>query len=281
MGATALDAWREREKELDDGRFQEFGIAEQGMISAAAGMAKAGKRPFIYAIANFVTKRIHEFHVVNSGIQKLPYVTLGVGTGYSYDDSGPTHYMLEDISIMRTIPNLEILSPSNSFMAAALTKEVARNDNPVYMRLERSVLPLDNVDKDLERGFSELEKGDELCLISTGNMVHRTMEVQKALEEEGIHAGVIDLWRLKPLNEEGLVETLNGYEKAVTIEEHYLAGGLGGIIAETVLDNRIPLGLRRIGVPQEDPYFYGRENIHREFGLDKEALVKKVKDFIQ
>ena len=280
MGAKTLDLWREREKEIRDGRFNEFGIAEQAMADVAAGMAKEGKRPFIYAIANFVTKRIHEFHALNAGVQQLPYVTIGVGTGYSYPDSGPTHYMLDDITIMRAVPNLEILSPSDSIMAADLIERVANSDNPVYMRLERAVQsPIYSPGDSLEQGFNELKNGNETCLISTGNMVNRALEVRGALKKEGEEVGVIDIYRLKPLNQEELTEALRSYNQIVSIEEHYLAGGLGSILSEMIVDRELPLTLKRIGVPEDLPYIYGRENIHRQFGLDTESLTEKIRSF--
>lgn len=279
MGAKAMDQWVERERETQNGKFSELGIAEAGMAAVAAGMAKEGFRPFIYSIANFNTKRILEHHILNAGIQNLPYVTIGVGTGYSYADSGPTHYMLEDISIMRTVPNLEILSPSDSIMAAELTEIIAEKNHPSYMRLERSILPINYQPEDsFEDGFKELREGKDTVIISTGSMVSRALEVEKELEKKGTKVGVLDIYRLKPLNEKGIVETLKNYRQAVTIEEHLLAGGLGSIIAETIVDNNLSTKLKRIGVPEGHPYVYGRENIHRKFFLDTDSLVKRIEN---
>lgn len=280
MGAKALDLWREREEITRDGRFSEFGIAEQAMASVAAGIAKEGKRPFIYAIANFVTKRIHEFHILNTGVQKLPYVTLGVGTGFSYPDSGPTHYMLEDIAIMRTVPNLEILSPSDSVMAAELAEQVAKANNPVYMRLERFPLPINSQPTEsFKQGFRELKRGEDGAIISTGTMVPRALEVQEVLKEKGKDYGVIDIYRLKPLNQTGLINTLNNYNRVVTLEEHFLIGGLGSMVSEMITDNNLPLRLHRIGIDNQIPYQYGRDNIQKNLGLDKDSVVKKIEAY--
>ena len=275
MGAQALDRWR---SDLPE-QYKDVGIAEQGMASIAAGMAKEGKKVFIYAIGPFITTRIHEFHKLNAGVQNIPYNTIGMGTGYSYGDSGPTHYQREDIAIMRTIPNMEILSPSNGNMAADMAEHACYSDTPTYLRLERSVLPMSHKGSDsLKRGFNEIIKGDYICLVATGDMVHRALEVQKALEEErGEKVGVIDLYRLKPLNED-LIKHLKEYGRVVTLEEQYLAGGLGSLIGETILDNNSPIRLTRIGIPEEQQYLYGRENTHREFGLDLQSLVERVKN---
>ena len=131
MGAKALDPWRT----LLPNQYRDVGIAEQGMASIAAGMAKEGKRVFIYAIAPFVVNRIQEHHKINAGIQNIPYNTIGIGTGFSYSDSGPTHYNTDDISLMRAVPNIEIFSPSDSVMAARFADYVCYSETPTYLRL--------------------------------------------------------------------------------------------------------------------------------------------------
>ena len=274
MGATALDRWRTERKN----QYRDVGIAEQAMISIAAGMAKEGKRVFIYAIAPFVTTRIHEFHKLNAGVQRIPYNTIGVGTGFSYSDSGPTHYNTEDITIMRVVPNMEILSPSDSIMAAALTEYACYSNTPTYLRLERSVLPiLSNASDSFSSGFRELAEGEESCLISTGNMVHRAREVRERLKEErGQDVGIVDIYKIKPINSEELITVLKKYKKIISLEEHLLAGGLGSVLAEFILDNELKTTLQRIGIDDRLVYLYGRENIQKELGLDLGSILSKI-----
>ena len=273
MGAEALDKWRAKRKN----QYRDVGIAEQGMASIAAGMAREGKHVFIYAIAPFVVSRIHEQHKINAGIQGLPYNTIGVGTGFCYSDSGPTHYNTEDISLMRAVPNMEILSPSDSVMAANLAEYACYSDKPSYLRLERSVLPIISDESDpLESGFREIKKGRDICIVSTGNMVHEALACSDELESEGINVGVIDIYRLKPVNMKGLAELMYKYTFAVSLEEHLLNGGLGSIISELITDLDLPLRLRRIGIDDQFTYFYKRQNIHRELAINKE----RVKDTI-
>ncbi len=273
MGAQSLDKWR---KDRED-QYRDVGIAEQAMISIASGMAREGKRVFIYAIAPFVTTRIHEFHKLNAGVQKLPYNTIGVGTGFSYSDSGPTHYNTEDIAIMRVIPNMEILSPSDSVMAASLAEYACYSHNPTYLRLERSVLPILSRDSEsFNRGFRVMAEGEDACIISTGGMVHRALEAQEKLLEDGKVLGVIDLYRIKPLNLGELQSALKGYKRIITLEEHLLAGGLGSLIGEMVIDNRLALRVQRIGINDRLVYYYGRDNIQKQLGLDLDSIIDKI-----
>lgn len=278
MGAEALDLWREGRVK----QYMDVGIAEQAAILLASGMAKEGKKPFIYAIAPFITSRIHEFHKLNAGIQNLPYNTIGVGTGFCYPDSGPTHHNLEDISIMRTVPNMEILSPSDSVMASEMAEYAANSSTPTYLRLERSVLPIiSSTEETFERGFRSLVKKDNgICIVSTGNMVHNALEASKRLEDKGIDADVIDLYRLKPINREDLANELKGYNQIVSLEEHFLAGGLGSILAEIKVDMDLPWRLKRIGIDDKHVYLYGRENIQKELGIDVDSTIECVKKLL-
>jgi len=122
MGAPSIDKFRDNLKE----QYVDTGIAEQNAVLVASGLALSGKKPFVYAIMPFVTTRVHEFAKLELGLMKLPVTIVGVGTGYSYDDSGPTHHTIEDISIMRAIPNLEILSPSDSNMASFFADKTSK-----------------------------------------------------------------------------------------------------------------------------------------------------------
>ena len=277
QGASSLDRWRTDRKD----QYRDVGIAEQALVSIGAGMAKEGKKVFIYAIAPFITTRIYEFHKLNAGVQKIPYNIIGIGAGFSYGDSGPTHYQTEDITIMRAIPNMEIFSPSDSVMAATMAEKICYSDKPSYLRLDRSILPiLTSEDDKLERGFREINKGEEVCLVTTGYMVHKAREISDDLSiTHGKNVGVVDLYRLKPLNKEELMESLEkNYKKVVTLEEHLLAGGLGSMISEVITDRNSRLKLSRVGIDDRYVYYYGRENIQKELGLSSEDIIKSILD---
>lgn len=268
MGAPSLDKFRERFREC--GQYYSVGIAEQAMISISAGLAKEGKKVFTYAIAPFLTSRCHEFTNL-AGLMNIPLKLVGVGAGFSYEDSGPTHHALNDIAIMRVVPNLEIYSPSDSMMAGKIAREAHRSKNPSYIRLDREILPdISKESEEFHEGFRELKKGKNVVIISAGNLVHTAL---KASEQRGI--GVVDLYRLKPIDR-SLIKVLAKYQKAISLEEHFYEGGLGSILAETIIDKKIKIQLKRMAV-REYVYEYGkRENIQKKCGIGLEDLRRNI-----
>jgi len=273
MGAPALDKFR---LELSN-QFLNVGIAEENMISVSAGLAAEGKKPYTMAIMPFTTSRCHEIVKLNLGLMKLPIRVLGIGTGFSYDDSGPTHHTTEDIAIMRAIANLTILSPADSVAARKFADISYRENKPMYIRLDRKVMPtIYNENEDFEKGFKELKQGADTCIISTGNMVHNALEIAKIKDGEGEKIGIIDLYRLKPINQE-IISVLSKYKKIISLEEHLIDGGLGSIISELITDNNLQVRLKRIGV-KDYIYCYGeRENIQKKCKIDIDSVLNEIK----
>lgn len=273
MGAPSLDKFR---KDLA-GQYVDTGIAEQNAMLVASGLGLSGKKTYVYAIAPFVTTRVHEFAKLELSLMKCPVTIIGIGAGYSYDDSGPTHHNVEDIAIMRALPNLEILSPSDSIMSAAFADLTARSKSPGYIRLDRKVQRIKyfpSPETDFTQGFAELKQGDRIGIVATGNMVDQALEVSASLPDENI--GVIDVYRLKPLNP-GLVSALSRYKGLVSLEEHFLIGGLGSLVSELITDNDLPTRLRRVGVDDQYHYEYGgRQHIQEKMGIGKDAVLEAV-----
>ncbi len=283
MGAPSLDKFRE---DFNGRQYFSTGIAEQNMIAVAGGLAKEGKKVFTYAIAPFITSRCHEFTKLNCGLMKIPINLVGVGPGFSYDDSGPTHHLTEDISIMRAIPNLEIYCPSDNLIAKRLAKKMYCSENPAYIRLDREMLPnlsdQNGISKNREKiqaGFREFGKGD-LAIVSTGNMVHTALEVQKYYSDKNIPIGVLDLHQLKPISEE-FKKNMSGYKNLVSLEEHLLDGGLGSIIAETIIDNNLLVNLKkRIGLVDYVYAYGGRKNIQELYKIDEKSVINEIDKLI-
>jgi transketolase len=269
FGAPTLDQFRSHLAS----QFLNVGIAEQGMISLAAGLALAGKKVFCYAILPFITLRCLEQIKVDLCSMNLPVTLIGVGAGYAYDDSGPTHHGLEDIGIMRSLPNMTIFNASSNNMARNLAHFTYKTTGPTYIRLDREQGELPVLIQELRTGQAWIRMGDDLNIISTGYMVSRACEVAHELAKSGIAASVIDLYRLKPveLDEEILKRPV------VTLEEHFLSGGIGSIVAEVMADNNIKQPLKRFGVPDGYSFKYGgREQLHRECGLDVETITTEI-----
>jgi transketolase len=274
FGAPALDRFR---ADLPR-QFINAAISEQNLISTAAGLAKEGKRVIAYSIATFITLRALEQVKIDLCSMNLPVVILAVGAGYAYSVDGPTHHATEDISIMRALSNMRIISPSDSVGAAAAAALVQSTTGPVYIRLDRGKWrSLRNQDFDFSAGAFVVRPGAHLAIVATGSMVHRALEVAGALGARGIGARVVDLYRLKPLEGDVFREAFRGVAGVVTIEEHSRHGGLGGLVAEAMADAGIVKPLRRFAVADDLLYGYGlRDRLHAERGLDCDCLQAEI-----
>jgi transketolase len=275
MGAQALDKFR-----IDlSAQYIDVGIAEQQAVSLASGLALSGKKPFVYAIAPFVTLRCYEHTRVNLASMNLPVTLVGVGAGVSYDDSGPTHHAVDDISALRIFPNLRIHNISDSVMARAFADISCKLTCPNYVRMDRKILPvIYDSDTDFSVGLTVLVPGSDVYIVATGNMVHRALEISEDLKNNGINAGVIDVYTF-PINEEVFVDKVKNVEQIVTLEEHTLPGGLGSAVCEVLSDHRLLKPVKRIGMNFKKGYCYkygGRDNIQSLYGLDKKSIVKNV-----
>lgn len=275
MGAPALDRFR---NDLA-GQFINVGIAEQQAIAVAAGMALEDKKVFAYAIAPFITLRCYEHIRVSIATMNIPVTIVGVGAGFSYDDSGPTHHMVEDISTIRILPNMEINSPSDNTMVSAFAHMSCKMNHPNYIRLDRKQVPdIYSDGTDFSPGMSVLKETTDTYIVATSNMVHTALDVAKQLKAKSINAGVIDLYTL-PINSELFLKTISSARRIVTLEEHTLPGGLGSTVCELLCDNAVAIPVKRIGLDFRDGYCYkygGRENIQSLYGLDVASLVETI-----
>lgn len=280
MGAPALDKIR---RDLP-GQFINVGIAEQNAITLATGLSLSGKRVFTYAIAPFITLRCLEQIRVENAMMKVPITIVGVGGGFGYEDSGPTHHLIEDIAIMRALPNITIHSVTDSIMASAIAEISCKIQTTNYVRLERQLFPnIYNKDSNFTEGLSVLKDGRDYFLVSTGSMTHIAMEVAGKLKEKKINAGVIDIYAL-PINDGLFLEIVKGAKKIISLEEHFLPGGLGSAICEVLNDNNLLIPVKRIGLPVDKGYCYkygGREVIRGYYGIDKESIERKVMEFLR
>jgi len=262
-------------------RFFNVGIAEQNCISVASGLAKEGKKPFIFNIATFAILRAFEQIRVGVSIMNLPVTIVGTGTGFSYDDAGPTHHLFEDIAAMRTLPHMTINSVSDNVMARKLADISREMTTPNYVRLERHINPnIYNVDDDFSDGFQIIREGSDGCIISNGFMLWKAFDLAEQLSKSGKQVSVIDL-HTYPCDEDRLVETLENINSVVTIEENFLPGGMGSYVMELLGDRQIHKNIKRFGVKQEWVYRYGgREHNHEYHGIDKKTLLEETKLFM-
>jgi transketolase len=279
MGAPSLDKFR---TDLP-GQFINVGIAEQNAIVIASGLAMMGKRPFVYAIAPFITLRCLEQIRVENCIMNIPITIVGVGAGFGYDDSGPTHHLTEDIAIIRAMPNIVINSISDNVMAVAVAEMSCSLPITNYVRLDR--LPSNTIyDQEtvFNDGISFLRDGDDACIIATGDMVNTAIDVAQKLKKEQLDISVVDIYNI-PINKSLLLKKVKQAKCVITLEEHFLPGGLGSAVCEILIDAGILIPVRRIGLSIDKGYCYeygGREEIRKFYGIDTNEVLRQVKDFI-
>jgi len=286
FGSPKLDALREN----FPNRFINVGIAEQNLINVATGLALEGYTVFAYAIAPFLTMRAYEQIRVNLSLQaqlkEINVNLIGVGAGLSYDVSGPTHHCLEDISIMRTLPNIVVFSPSDWALAQKFVDYSIDVKKPKYLRFDGKPLPqiYENASAiKFENGFSELFHGEKICLITTGYMAHKAINVVKKFADSSVSLGLIDVYLLKPFNENSFYETIKNYTHVITIEEGFInKGGLDGLIS-TILDSKnSDIHMKRMGFGDAYVFDIGsREYLHKLNNLDEESINTTIKEVMR
>jgi transketolase len=270
-------------------RFINVGIAEQNLINICAGLATEGFKVFAYAIAPFITMRCYEQIRVNlvllSVVRKMNVTLIGVGAGYSYVVSGPTHQCYEDISIMRALPTMAIYSPADSVTASHLFETCLENDGPKYLRLDAQVLPVIYTENtpNIAQGFHELRSGHKICLLATGYMVHTALKVAENLQKTGLNVGIIDIFDITNFNSKSLKSYLKHYEITVTLEEGFRGrGGLDAKMFDWVAEHRVPTKILNIGVEGSYKFELGsRSELHEQVGIGTNIVTEKIINFLK
>jgi transketolase len=262
-------------------RFVEIGVAEQNLVTVASGMARAGKIPFTSSYAAFSPGRNWEQIRTTIALNDMPVKIIGSHAGISVGPDGATHQMLEDIAMMRVLPNMVVLAPGDSIEAEKATRAIAENGKPTYMRLARDKTPIFSTDESpFEIGKAYvLREGYDITLLGTGTMTYQLLAAAKLLEEHGIHAEVIHVPTIKPLDEETVLASVRKTGRVITAEEAQISGGFGGAIAE-LLSEKLPTPLHRIGM--QDRFGESGEPIEliAYFKLDGASIADQAKQFI-
>ena len=262
-------------------RFINAGIAEQNMLSTAAGLATCGKVVFASSFAMFAAGRAFEQIRNSIAYPKLNVKIGATHAGISVGEDGATHQCLEDIGIMRTIPNMVIINPADDVEAKAAVKAAVEHDGPVYLRFGRLGVPVifdENYKFELGKGVM-LNDGTDVTIIATGLMVEAAINAEKMLKAEGISARVVNIHTIKPIDRDIIIKAAKDTGAVVTCEEHNIIGGLGSAVAE-VLSEECPVPMERIGVKDE----FGKSGVPaqllKEYGLTAEDIVAAAKRVI-
>ena len=264
-------------------QFVECGIAEQDAVGIAAGLASCGKKVFVCGPACFYVARSLEQVKVDVAYSNQPVKILGVSGGVAYGALGATHHSLHDIAVLRTFPGMQVVLPCDARQTRKLVKELVDYPHPVYVRVGRNAVPdvYENDDFDFHIGKSiQLQDGKDLTIIATGETLYHAFEAGKRLAAEGISTRVIDMHTLKPADTEAIVKAAEETGRIITVEEHSMYGGLGGIVTETVCQS-CPVPVRILGIPDENAIDGKPLEIFHYYNLDADGIYATAKDFVK
>ena len=264
-------------------QFVECGIAEQDAVGIAAGLASCGKKVFVCGPACFYVARSLEQVKVDVAYSNQPVKILGVSGGVAYGALGATHHSLHDIAVLRTFPGMQVVLPCDARQTRKLVKELVDYPHPVYVRVGRNAVPdvYENDDFDFHIGKSiQLQDGKDLTIIATGETVYHAFEAGKRLAAADISTRVIDMHTLKPADTEAIVKAAEETGRIITVEEHSMYGGLGGIVTETVCQS-CPVPVRILGIPDENAIHGKPLEIFHYYNLDADGIYATAKDFVK
>lgn len=266
-------------KEKYPNRFFELGISEADMIGTAAGMATCGKKPFVATFAAFATGRVYDQIRCCIAYPNLNVKIIGTHAGITVGEDGATHQMLEDINLMRAMPNMLVISPSDDIQTKILIKKLAEYEGPAYVRLSRMKTPViyeglteDNFE--IGKGI-QIGKGTDATIFATGDLLSEALKAQKLLKKANYDVRVVDIHTIKPIDEELIIKCAQETNKLYSLENHSITGGLGTAIAEVLCD-KYPHQLTRFGMENE----FGRSgtpaDLLKYYKLDAESIVNKI-----
>lgn len=269
------------QKEFPD-RFFNVGIAEQNMIGMAAGMASVGLIPFASTFAMFATGRAFEQIRNSIAYPKLNVKIVGSHSGLTVGEDGATHQALEDISIMRSIPNMVVIVPSDATETTAAVKAAAEYVGPVYIRTGRmAVEDVHPNSIEFKIGKGEiLSEGNDIAIIGTGIGVKIALDAAQILEKENISARVINMSTIKPIDEELIIETAKKFKAIITVEEHNIIGGLGSAVSEVVCE-KYPVIVKKIGVNDKFGQSGKPNDLLKEYNLTDETVANAAKEILK
>jgi transketolase len=269
-------------KEAFPNRFVEIGVAEQNLVTVASGMARAGKIPFTSSYAAFSPGRNWEQIRTTIALNDQPVKIVGSHAGVSVGPDGATHQMLEDIALMRVLPNMVVVAPGDAVEAEKATRAIAENGKPSYIRLAREKTPIFSTDKSpFEIGKAYvLREGGDVSLLGTGTMSYQLLVAAEKLKEHGIDAEVVHVPTIKPLDDETILASVKKTGRAVTVEEAQVKGGFGGAVAE-LLSEELPTPMKRIGMQDRYGESGTPDELLEHFGLTGAKIAVTVKKFVE
>jgi transketolase len=255
----------------------EIGIAEQNLVGVAAGLASAGKKTFAVSPACFLTARALEQIKNDVAYSDNPVKLIGISAGVSYGALGTTHHSLHDFAVLRAINNLIIVAPADNFETEQAIRKAAVLDQPVYLRFGKKAMPLLKQDNENDFEFGKgriIKEGEDLTFIATGETVYPALQAARKLELQNIHASVISMHTIKPLDQALLEEVAAKGKPIITVEEHMIYGGLGEACASFLMENGYRNAFKIVGIPDEYTVTGSQVEIFSHYGISEAGLAE-------
>lgn len=263
-------------------QFVEIGIAEQNLVSVSAGLAKCGKKPFAASPACFLSTRSYEQAKVDCAYSNTNVTLIGISGGISYGALGMSHHSAQDIAAMSAIPNMRVYLPSDRHQTKCLIEALLQDEKPAYIRVGRN--PVEDIYEEGKVPFemdkaTVLKEGSDIALIACGEMVKPSLEAAAILEEKGIHATVLDMYCVKPLDTEAIIKAAEGAKAVITVEEHAPFGGLGSMVSQVVGAN-CPKKVINMALPDAPVITGTSKEVFDHYGLNGEGIAKKAMELV-
>lgn len=263
-------------------QFVETGIAEQNLVSIAAGLAKCGKKAYAVSPACFLSTRSYEQCKIDVAYSDTNVKLIGISGGVSYGALGMSHHSAQDIAALSAIPNMRVYIPSDAYQTEALTKALLKDEKPAYIRVGRNA-----VDPVYEEGNVPFEMdhatvvcdGSDVAIVACGELVKPAKDAAKLLEQEGIYVRVLDMYCVKPLDREAVIETAKNVKAVVTVEEHAPFGGLGSMVAQ-VVGEHCPKKVVNLSLPDAPVITGTSKEVFDHYGLNAEGIAAKVREIL-
>lgn len=263
-------------------QFVEVGIAEQNLVSISAGLAKCGKKPYASSPASFLSTRSYEQCKVDVAYSNTNVKLIGISGGVSYGALGMSHHSAQDIAAMCAIPNMRVYIPSDRLQTEYLFKALLKDEKPAYIRVGRNpvedVYEEENVPFEMDRA-TVLTEGADIAIIACGEMVKPAADAAKLLEERGIHATVVDMYCIKPLDKAAIVKAASGAKAVLTVEEHAPFGGLGSMVSQ-VVGSECPRKVVNLALPDAPVITGTSKEVFDHYGLNAEGIAKKAMELV-
>lgn len=264
-------------------QFVEMGIAEQDLVSVAAGLASCGKKVFAASPACFLTTRSYEQAKIDCSYSNTNVTLIGISGGISYGALGMSHHSAQDIAAMSALPNMRVYLPSDRFQTAKLMEALLQDDKPAYLRVGRNpvedIYTEDNCPFMLNRA-NVLAEGSDVAIIACGEMVRPALDAAAQLKEQGISAGVVDMYCVKPLDREAVIRAASGAKAVLTVEEHSPYGGLGSMVAQ-VVGECCPRKVKNLALPDAPVITGTSKEVFAYYGLDAAGIAHTAADLVR